>query len=168
MVILDEHMLDFISHSPEQTVRFGARLGGLLRPGDVLCLEGNLGSGKTCLVQGIGQGMGISEPITSPTFTLVSEHRASGRSPLVLYHIDLYRLTLPAKEAWAFGLEEYLDADGVCVIEWADRAPAVLPSQHLWITLRYLDDSKRNILIKATGTHYDQVLLKFRERAFGF
>jgi tRNA threonylcarbamoyladenosine biosynthesis protein TsaE len=149
MPILDKHTLDFISHSPEQTRRFGARLGALLHAGDVICLEGQLGTGKTCLTQGIGQGMGIVEPITT------------------LYHIDLYRLAAPVDEALALGLADYLRGDGICVIEWAERIRSALPNQRLWIVLRYLDDSKRGILMKAAGKRYDQILQKFRRDAFG-
>jgi tRNA threonylcarbamoyladenosine biosynthesis protein TsaE len=153
MPIMDKHTLDFVSHSTAQTIRLGARLGEILLGGDVICLEGELGTGKTCLTKGIGHGMGILEPITSPTFTLIAEHRAPGSS-LVLYHVDLYRLSAPVAEALAFGLDDYLGGDGVCVIEWADRIEATLPDQRLWITLRHLDVSKRGICVRATGTCY--------------
>ena len=127
MPILDEHTLDFISHSPEQTRRFGVRLGALLQEGDLVCLEGDLGTGKTCLVQGVGGGMGIVEPITSPTFTLVAEYRPPPPAP-ILYHVDLYRLDAPVNEAWAFGLDDYLGGYGACIIEWADRVKTALPA----------------------------------------
>jgi tRNA threonylcarbamoyladenosine biosynthesis protein TsaE len=166
MPILDKHTLDFISHSPEQTRRFGARLGALLHAGDVICLEGQLGTGKTCLTQGIGQGMGIVEPITSPTFILIAERQPPPPAP-TLYHIDLYRLAAPVDEALALGLADYLRGDGICVIEWAERIRSALPNERLWIVLRYLDDSKRGILMKAAGKRYDQILQKFRRDAFG-
>ena len=166
MPILDEHTLDLISHSPAQTLRFGARLGALLETGDVVCLEGELGAGKTCLAQGIGQGMGVIEPITSPTFTLVAEHRPPS-SATVLYHIDLYRLESPVIEALSFGLDEYLLGDGVCVIEWADRVRPALPAERLWIMLVYLDVSKRGIVMSASGPRYDRLIRQFRQSAFG-
>jgi tRNA threonylcarbamoyladenosine biosynthesis protein TsaE len=166
MPILDEHTLDFISHSPAQTRRFGARLGVLLQAGDVICMEGELGTGKTCLAQGIGQGMGVAEPITSPTFTLVAEHQPSSPAP-ILYHIDLYRLNEAVDEALAFGLADYLLGDGVCLIEWAERVQPALPDERLWITLRHLDVSKRSILMKASGARYDDLLRGFRQSAFG-
>jgi tRNA threonylcarbamoyladenosine biosynthesis protein TsaE len=166
MPILDEHTLDFISHSPEQTRRFGARLGALLQAGDIVCLEGDLGTGKTCLVQGIGAGMSIEAAITSPTFTLVAEHRPPPPAP-VLYHIDLYRLDAPMNEAWAFGLDDYLNGDGVCVIEWADRIGSALPPRRLWVTLQHLDVGKRDILMQATSPRYDELLCEFRKSAFG-
>jgi tRNA threonylcarbamoyladenosine biosynthesis protein TsaE len=166
MAILDEHTLDFISHSSAQTLRLGARLGALVQPGDVICLEGELGTGKTCLAQGIGQGMGILQPITSPTFALIAEHRPPVPVP-VLYHVDLYRLNSPIDEAWDIGLEGYLLGEGVCVVEWADRIRLMLPTGRLWITLRHVDDSKRGITMVASGDRYDQLLRRFRESAFG-
>jgi tRNA threonylcarbamoyladenosine biosynthesis protein TsaE len=166
MAILDEHTLDFVSHSSTQTHRFGVRLGLLLRPGDVVCLEGELGTGKTCLVQGIGEGMGVIEPITSPTFTLIAEHRPPTPKP-ILYHIDMYRLNTAVSEALAIGLDDYLLGDGVCVIEWADRIQAALPVERLWITMRHLDVSKRGIVMNATGPRYKDLLREFRRIAFG-
>jgi len=166
MPILDEHTLDFISHSPAQTHRFGLRLGLLLKAGDLICLEGELGTGKTCLAQGIGEGMGVVEPITSPSFTLIAEHRPPAPAP-TLYHIDLYRLDQVEDEARALGLDEYLWRDGVCLIEWADRLRTVLPAERLWITLRHLDDSKRGVVMRADGPRYDRLLREFRKAAFG-
>jgi tRNA threonylcarbamoyladenosine biosynthesis protein TsaE len=166
MPILNEHTLDFISHSPDQTRRFGAHLGALLQAGDILCLEGNLGTGKTCLAQGVGSGMGIVEPITSPTFTLIAEYCPPPPAP-TLYHIDLYRLSIPIEEALAFGLQEYLERDGVCLLEWAERVRPILPDTRLWIKLRHLDNSKRGIVITATGHHYEKLIRAFRHSAFG-
>jgi tRNA threonylcarbamoyladenosine biosynthesis protein TsaE len=166
MAILDEHTLDFISHSPEQTHRFGARLGALVSAGNLICLEGELGTGKTCLAQGIGQGLGIVGPITSPSFTLVAEHRPPTAAP-VLYHIDLYRLTTPLVEAWAIGLADYISGEGVCVIEWADRIREALPAERLWITLRHVDEAKRGITMLACGRRYDELMHQFRASAFG-
>jgi tRNA threonylcarbamoyladenosine biosynthesis protein TsaE len=166
MPILDEHTLDFVSHSPEQTRRFGARLGALLQAGDLIGLVGELGTGKTCLAQGIAQGMGVPGPITSPTFTLVAEYRPPPPGPL-LYHVDLYRLDDPVEEALALGLEDYLYGVGVCLVEWAERIRAVFPGEHLWITLRHLDLSKRGIIIKALGHRYDRLLQDFRRDTFG-
>lgn len=166
MPIIDQHTLDFVSHSAAQTQRLGARLGAALQAGDVICLAGELGTGKTCLTQGIGEGMGIAEPITSPTFTLVAEHRAPGSS-LVLYHIDLYRLSKPIAEASAIGLDDYLEGDGVCVIEWADRLEPAIPAERLWISLRHLEVNKRGILMKATGPRYEGLVHRFRQASFG-
>lgn len=166
MPILNEHTIDFISHSPDQTRRLGERLGALLQAGALLCLEGELGTGKTCLAQGIGRGLGVVEPITSPSFTLIAEHYPPPPAP-IFYHVDLYRLETPVPEALAFGLDEYLEGDGVCLIEWADRIRPILPEQSIWITLRHLDTSKRGIVITATGSHYQELLRHFRKSAFG-
>lgn len=161
--ILDDRSLDFISHSEAQTRRLGARLGELLQSGDVICLAGELGTGKTCLAQGIGRGLGIEGPITSPSFTLISEYR---QARLPFYHIDLYRIS-EAKETLSLGLEEYFYGEGVCIVEWADRAPEVLPAAHLWIELRHIDETKRGLLMKAVGKRYEELLREFKRRAFG-
>jgi tRNA threonylcarbamoyladenosine biosynthesis protein TsaE len=166
MPILDEHTLDFVSHSPDQTRRLGLRLGLLLQAGDIVCLEGELGTGKTCLAQGVGEGMGVAEPITSPTFILIAEHRAPPPAP-TLYHIDLYRLDQVLEEALALGLDDYLLGQGVCVIEWAERIRSALPDERLWITLCHLDTSKRGIVMQAAGARYDELLREFRRTTFG-
>lgn len=163
--VLDEHTLDLISHSEAQTCRLGARLGALLQDGDVVCLEGELGTGKTCFIQGVGQGMGIEGPITSPTFVFVNEYHLPG-SGRVLYHVDLYRLE-DEGDAVELGLEELLHGQGVCVVEWADRARQVLPAERLWITLRHLTETKRGILAKAHGAHYQELLDRFRQSCLG-
>jgi len=163
---LNQDSLDIISHSAAQTKRFGARLGALLRPGDVVCLEGDLGTGKTCLAQGVGLGLGVSEPVTSPSFTLIAEYRAPSPAP-TLIHVDVYRLGDAPQEALAFGLDDYLGGDGVCVIEWADRVESLLPPERLWLTFRHLDESKRGILLVASGDRYRALLHEFRQSAFG-
>lgn len=166
MPILKDDTLDFVSHSTAQTRRFGVRLGILLRPGDIVCLEGELGTGKTCLVQGIGEGMGIVEPITSPTFTLIAEYTPAPPAP-PLYHVDVYRLDDAVREAMTLGLDGYLFGNGACVIEWADRINAILPRERLWITLRHLDISKRGLVASATGARFEELLRDFRQNAFG-
>ncbi|NIV39516.1 MAG: tRNA (adenosine(37)-N6)-threonylcarbamoyltransferase complex ATPase subunit type 1 TsaE [Anaerolineae bacterium] len=166
MPILDEHTLDFVSHSAAQTHRFGVRLGLLLQPGDIVCLEGELGAGKTCLAQGIGEGMGVVEPITSPTFTLIAEYYPPSPAP-PLYHIDVYRLDRAVREVMALGLDDYLLGDGVCLIEWADRIAPALPEERLWIKLRHLDASKRGVVVSANGARFQELLRDFRQAAFG-
>jgi tRNA threonylcarbamoyladenosine biosynthesis protein TsaE len=163
--ILNGHTLDFISHSPAQTRRIGARLGALVGPGDVLCLVGDLGTGKTCLIQGLGRGLGIKGPITSPTFTLINEYRHA-RDALTFYHVDLYRVS-DVREALDFGLDDYLYSDGVCAIEWAERVESALPNERLWIKLSHLDVSKRGILIRADGPRYEPLLQDLKRIAFG-
>lgn len=156
---------DFVSHSVAQTQRVGSRLGELLQSGDVICLEGKLGTGKTCLTQGIGRGLGIEEPITSPTFTLIKEYRHP-EARLPLYHIDFYRLE-KVEEALALGLEEYFYGHGACVVEWAERAKQALPEERLWITLTHLNETERGILMEPVGQRYQELLREFELRAFG-
>lgn len=161
--ILVEHAVDFISHSAEQTRRLGARLGQMFAGSEVLCLKGELGTGKTCFVQGIGLGLGVQRRITSPTFTLVNEYRG-GR--LDLYHVDLYRI-VDAKTALMFGLDDYLYGDGVCAIEWAERVEEIWPDEYLLASLRHIDETKRGLTLLGVGARYEYLLEQFRHRAFG-
>lgn len=119
---IDTNHLELTSQSPEQTQKLGRRLGELALPGDVFLLTGKLGTGKTCLTQGIAWGLGIKEYALSPSFVIMRE--LYGRLPL--YHIDLYRLD-NIDESLDLGLDDYLYGKGVCVVEWADRALSILP-----------------------------------------
>lgn len=164
MPILDERSLDFISHAPEQTVRLGVRLGERLAPGDVLCLSGDLGSGKTTFASGLGRGWGALEPVTSPTFVLVNEYRrADGQR---LWHLDGYRLRSGA-EALAFGFADLLDAGGVMMIEWPEHILEALPAERLNLALRWVDAEKRGFRMDAIGARYEILLHQFRQSAFG-
>ncbi len=124
--------LTIITRSPEDTRRLGHVIGEQAQPGDIYLLTGPLGAGKTCLTQGIGQGLAVAGHPRSPTFVLMNRYR--GR--LTLHHMDLYRIGSPL-EAWDLGLDEYLEGDGVCVIEWADQAEEFFPEDSLWIGLDY-------------------------------
>jgi tRNA threonylcarbamoyladenosine biosynthesis protein TsaE len=164
--ILDERTLEFVSRSPEQTQRLGARLGALLQGGDVACLEGPLGSGKTCLVQGIGRGWGVAQTLISPSFVLVREYARPADS-VRLYHVDLYRIS-GAEEALGLGVQEFLgDAHAVGVIEWAERARALTPSEHLWIRLEMSGPTQRVLYFTAQGERHMALLQDFRQDAFG-
>jgi tRNA threonylcarbamoyladenosine biosynthesis protein TsaE len=164
--ILDEHTLDFISRSPDQTRRLGARLGELLQGGEVVCLEGPLGAGKTCMAQGIGRGWGAAEPLVSPTFVLVREYARPADS-LRLHHIDLYRVSGEA-EALSLGLEEVLgEPFTICVVEWAERARSLMPESRLWIQLDFADHTSRTMRLNAQGERHTQLLGAFRQAAFG-
>jgi tRNA threonylcarbamoyladenosine biosynthesis protein TsaE len=138
--------------SPEQTRLLGRSLGTLLQAGDIVCLQGDLGSGKTCMTQGIGSGMGVAGVINSPTFVFVNEHAPVTSGPY-LYHIDLYRICDLA-EALTLGLEDYMYGDGVTVIEWADRAGEMMPPHCLWVRLTYRDYTERRLTIEAVGDRY--------------
>jgi tRNA threonylcarbamoyladenosine biosynthesis protein TsaE len=145
--------LKSISHSPEQTLRLGTRLGELSRAGDVFLLTGNLGSGKTCLTQGIARGLGIKEYAFSPSFVIVREYH--GRLPL--YHIDFYRLNR-IEEIADLGLDEYLYGQGVGVVEWADKGMILMPQEHLLINLSYISDTERSIDFEPAGNRYTDLL----------
>ena len=152
-----------ISHSAVHTQRIGECLARLLEPGDVICLEGNLGTGKTCLAKGIGRGLGVISAITSPTFVIISEYPLPGHRHR-LYHIDLYRIHTNT-ETRALGIAEYLYGDGICVIEWAEQAVDILPDHRLWITLCHLGDTKRELVFHASGERYIDLLQRFGPEA---
>jgi len=143
----------WLSHSPGETQELGRRLGELARAGDIFLLSGDFGTGKTCLTQGIARGLGITEYTLSPSFVLVRELR--GR--LTLYHMDLWRLDNPAEIA-ELGLEEYLNGDGVSVIEWAEKGQSVLPGEHLHITLEHVSETQRSLKFTARGARYAALL----------
>ena len=126
---------------PEQTRRVGSLIGRQARAGDVFLLSGPLGAGKTCLTQGIAAGLGVEGYVRSPTFVLMTRHQ--GR--LTLHHLDLYRIGGP-EEAWDLGLDEQLFGEGVCVIEWAERAASVLPPEALWVELDYAPGEEQRTL----------------------
>ena len=134
-------MATTISASADETIALGRTVAATLRRGDVLALCGDLGAGKTHFVKGVAAGLGASASVTSPTFTLIHEYRG-GRLPL--YHFDFYRLE-DDDEALKIGLDEYLDGDGACVIEWADKFPALLPPHTRWLRFTHLEDGARTI-----------------------
>ena len=163
MPILDAHTLDFWSHSPEQTVRFGARLGELLRVGDVVALSGELGAGKTTFIAGLSRGWGSSDQVTSPTFVLVNEYRRPNGQRL--WHVDGYRLN-SAQEALDLGLDDLLAGDGLVVVEWPERLRDVLPAERLQLQLAWVDHSRRSLRLGATGERYFEIVEQFRRAAF--
>ncbi len=165
MPILDPNVVEFVSGSPAQTVRLGERLGKLLHGGEVICLEGNLGAGKTCLAQGIGRGWGATDDLTSPTFTLIHELRRT-HDKARLYHVDLYRIEKEA-EAWLLGLTDLMDSTASVLIEWPERAPSLLPPDRLWIKLEFLDDTRRRLSFDATAGSHLKLLNEFKKSAFG-
>jgi tRNA threonylcarbamoyladenosine biosynthesis protein TsaE len=164
MPILNDRSLDFISHSPEQTQRFGVRFGELLRQGDVILLHGDLGAGKTTLAQGIARGWGAIDPASSPTFVLINEYRRADSARLM--HLDAFRLNKPAEVA-LLGLEDLFDRGDPIMIEWPERIEGFLPEQAMTTRLRWVDDSRRAIRLEASGVRYDRLLRQFRQSAFG-
>ena len=149
---------EIMSSSPEHTQQLGTHIGELGLPGDIILLVGNLGTGKTCLTQGIAWGLGIQEYTMSPSFMIVRE--LYGRLPL--YHIDLYRLD-NIEEISDLGLDEYLYGNGMCVIEWADKGLSELPMQHLMVQLRSLGDTERSIRLNPSGERYMDMVKHLRQ-----
>ena len=141
---------ELLSRSAEATIRIGRRIGKRLRPGDVLSLEGELGSGKTTLVKGIAQGLAVSEPVTSPTFTLVTRYRCRlPEGPGELVHVDLYRLRHEL-ELEDLGLEEIMSDRDITVIEWGEKACRLLPPQTIRLRLELEPGGARRILLEGS------------------
>jgi tRNA threonylcarbamoyladenosine biosynthesis protein TsaE len=149
--------LNLETAGPDGTHQVGARLGRLLRPGDAVLLSGELGTGKTVLTQGIAEGLDVREPVKSPSFVLLHEYE--GRFPV--YHADLYRLESP-QEVADLGLDE-VAADGVLVVEWAERGNGVLPEEHLRVRLAYAGGDRRRLTLDARGGRYEELLDRLAE-----
>lgn len=148
------------SHDATQSV--GEALAKLLAAGDVIILSGDLGAGKTQLTKGLAAGLGVSEPVTSPTFNILLVHE--GRIPL--YHFDLYRLDTE------FQLEDLdywgtLESDGVSVVEWGDKFPAAVPEECVSVTIHIVDDATRSIEIAGTGNRSESLVREWREVCVG-
>jgi tRNA threonylcarbamoyladenosine biosynthesis protein TsaE len=146
------HTVLLVTHSPEHTQQFGERLGRLIQPGDVICLSGELGAGKTTLAIGIGRGWGALETVNSPTFVLVNAYsRLDGNR---LYHIDAYRLR-DAADAESIALPDLLsEPESALLIEWPERVVDALPTERLWLTLQWQDEAQRSIEMTGLGARY--------------
>lgn len=137
----------FTSASPGDTFDLGKCTAPLLGEGSIVALRGPLGAGKTCFVKGIAEGLGIKEEVTSPTYTIVSEYGTlTGEKPLVLYHIDAYRLR-GDDDFTAIGGEDIVFGKGISVIEWSERIPGFIPPGALMIDIEIKEDGKRLIHI---------------------
>ena len=148
------HSIRLVTASPEETQEVGRVIGRQALPGDILLLTGPLGAGKTCLTQGIAWGLDVVEYARSPTFVIMTRYR--GRLPV--FHFDLYRIE-SSREAWDLGLEEQLFGQGVCVVEWADRAADIFPETARWIDLDYgPEESQRVITFKEPPPRLRQAL----------
>ena len=163
MPILDDRHFEFFSHSPEQTCRLGIHLGAHLRKGDMVCLEGNLGAGKTTLVQGITQGWGALDPVSSPTYVIVNEYRRPDQQRLV--HLDAYRLE-NALDAENLDFDRLLTL-GPVVIEWPERIREILLDENLWITLKYTGMEHRSMMLTPSGKHFQAVVDNLRRKLYG-
>ena len=151
--------LQVVSRNTVDTQTLGEDVGRLLEVGDIVCLYGELGSGKTVLTKGIARGLGVApeRTVRSPSFMLMQRYQ--GRVPL--YHADLYRLDRPI-DIEDIGLREFLGGDGVAVIEWADKIAASLPAERLEITLAHQTEDTRLITITPQGTRYHELLKRWQ------
>lgn len=148
--------MEFYVKNIEETINIGLSIGNLLKPGDIICLTGDLGTGKTHITKGIAKGLGIKEHITSPTFTIVNEYD-SGR--LKLYHFDVYRVSEP-DEIYAIGFDDYIFSDGVSIIEWANYIEEILPNEYLHILIEKdlsMGEDYRKITITPYGNKYNYI-----------
>jgi tRNA threonylcarbamoyladenosine biosynthesis protein TsaE len=147
---------------PEATRQFGYRLAELLFPNSVIALIGNLGAGKTFLVRAIAEGLGLPARalVTSPTFVLVQEY--AGRLPI--YHFDVYRLK-SASEFFDLGANEYFEAGGVCLVEWADRVERQLPPDHLRIMMHVTGEASRHVELEGYGLRHEALVRPFMRNA---
>ena len=143
------------THSPEDTRELGIKIGRLCQAADVIALDGDLGAGKTCLIQGLAEGLGVSKKsyVRSPTFTILNVH--NGRVPL--YHFDLYRLS-SLDELEEIGYREYLYGEGVSAVEWASNVEGAIPEECLRIGIKRVGEAEREIEITVTGEKYERFL----------
>ena len=142
----------------DETVALGERLGRVAQPGDLVCLWGDLGAGKTQIAKGVARGLGMADTVTSPTFILMNEYR-SGRMPL--FHVDLYRL-VDAADALAGGVVDDRQSDGLTVVEWPERMGEVLPAGRLDLRIEGTGDDIREILVETDDHHYARYIEAMR------
>lgn len=144
-----------LTRSPRQTINWGVKLGKLLQGGEIIALIGELGTGKTCFVRGVTQGLDVSSDawIRSPTFTLINEYH--GRLPV--YHIDLYRVETRS-QLEGLNLREYLYSDGVSLIEWFDHLPADEVDEYLELRIAYTGSAKRELNFTPHGERYQKII----------
>lgn len=144
------------TRSAQETQTLAARLARDLAAGDVIALAGDLGAGKTTFTQGLALGLGVTAPVTSPTFVLINRYRTADGP--ILQHADCYRLQNALLEMWDAGLGDLFAGDDIVVIEWADRIPGLLPADHLEIQFEYLDEEKRRLTFTAHGPRWIAIL----------
>ena len=156
---LDSQTTIFFSRSADQTRHIGERLGEMLQVGDVICLQGDLGAGKTTFVQGVARGWGSQDSVSSPTFIIVNEYGRDDSGKL--FHMDAYRLD-SALEAEQLDLDTML-ADGALLVEWPERIDGLVPAEHLWISFDHKGEEERDMNFKATGERYEELLEVIRQ-----
>lgn len=154
MLVPDSHTLEVKSNNPEQTRGLGARLGGALQTGDMICLQGELGAGKTTFVQGIAQGWGSVDSVSSPTFILVNAYRRGDGGQI--FHMDAYRLDSTG-EAEELDLDSML-AEGALIIEWPERMQGLISNERLWVEFTQSGEEEREMKFNARGKRYESLL----------
>ena len=152
--------MKILSSSLETTADLGKKLGSICEPGDVICLAGDLGAGKTTMAQAIAAGAGVdqSEYVSSPTFAILHEY--GGRIPI--YHMDFYRLG-SSEDVVELGLEDYFYGDGLTMIEWFERASDLLPESVLNIELSYINETSREILLHSDSSSWQIKIADFKK-----
>ena len=135
--------MTYITHSAQETVDLGEKIGSLLKSGDVIAMTGTLAAGKTTITKGIAKALGITDVVTSPTLCLISEYEGT---KMPLYHMDVYRLDGP-EDFINLGVEDMLDGDGVCIVEWSEKVSSELPKRTIKIEITPLEDGSRQIKI---------------------
>lgn len=145
-------MIKIYLENEEQTRDIGFKLGKLLTPRSVVCLIGDLGAGKTTMTQSLAQSLEVDDYITSPTFTIVNEYE--GKMPL--YHFDVYRIG-SSDEMYDIGFDEYINGDGVCIIEWANLIEDILPDEYLHIEMNYKENG-REMILTPKGEKYEEIV----------
>ena len=145
-------MVKIYLEDENKTKEIGYKLGKLLTPGSVICLIGDLGAGKTTMTQSLAKSLEVDDYITSPTFTIVNEY--DGKMPL--YHFDVYRIG-SSDEMYDIGYEDYINGEGVCIIEWANLIEDILPDEYLRIELKYKDMS-REMILNPVGEKYEKIV----------
>jgi tRNA threonylcarbamoyladenosine biosynthesis protein TsaE len=145
-------MVKIYLENEEKTREIGSKLGELLTPKSVICLIGDLGAGKTTMTQSLARALGVDDYITSPTFTIVNEYE--GRMPL--YHFDVYRIG-SSEEMYDIGFDEYIDGEGVCIIEWANLIEDILPDEYLYIEMNY-KETGREMILTPKGDKYEEIV----------
>ena len=141
--------MQFVSHSAEETERFGESLAQELRAGDVLAFTGSLGMGKTAFTRGLARGLGCRGRVTSPTFTIVNEYE--GKTPL--FHFDMYRLG-SSDELFDIGWDDYLARGGVCAVEWSERVSDALPGDTIFVDIARGEEGENTRVITVTGGRF--------------
>lgn len=150
----------FRTNNAEETRNLAKSIAEKLTSGSVLTLEGDLGAGKTTFTKGLALGLGINRNVNSPTFTIIKEYKG-GRLPL--YHMDVYRLE---DEAEDLGFDEYFQGDGVTVVEWAHLIESQLPLERIDISIKYIDETNRELMMTPYGKFYDEICKELKNESF--